>query len=42
MSLTPADWAVGDLVGGDGAPVSSLTVYDNQLRLSVAAGPEAG
>jgi D-alanyl-D-alanine carboxypeptidase/D-alanyl-D-alanine-endopeptidase (penicillin-binding protein 4) len=31
----PIDWAVDDLVWGYGAPVSALTITDNQLKVTV-------
>lgn len=34
----PQDWAVDDLVWGYGAPVSALTVGDNQMTLTVGSG----
>jgi D-alanyl-D-alanine carboxypeptidase/D-alanyl-D-alanine-endopeptidase (penicillin-binding protein 4) len=37
-----ADWAQDDLLWGYGAPVSGLSVNDNQLRLSVTPGKTAG
>ncbi|NYF78795.1 D-alanyl-D-alanine carboxypeptidase/D-alanyl-D-alanine endopeptidase [Granulicella arctica] len=36
------DWAADDLVWGYGAPVSALTISDNQLRLTVTPGVKAG
>jgi D-alanyl-D-alanine carboxypeptidase/D-alanyl-D-alanine-endopeptidase (penicillin-binding protein 4) len=36
------DWAADDLLWGYGAPVSALTVNDNQLRLVVTPGERAG
>jgi D-alanyl-D-alanine carboxypeptidase/D-alanyl-D-alanine-endopeptidase (penicillin-binding protein 4) len=38
----PSDWAVDDLVWGYGAPVSALTVEDNQLALTVVSGTKVG
>ena len=38
----PADWAEDDLLWGYGAPVSGLTVHDNQLRLTVTPDAKAG
>ena len=35
-------WNADDLVWGYGAPVSALSVADNQLRLTVSPGPHAG
>ncbi|RXH58696.1 D-alanyl-D-alanine carboxypeptidase [Granulicella sibirica] len=37
-----ADWAVDDLVWGYGAPVSALTINDNQLAVTVRPGTVAG
>ncbi|QHN02458.1 D-alanyl-D-alanine carboxypeptidase/D-alanyl-D-alanine-endopeptidase [Granulicella sp. WH15] len=37
-----ADWAVDDLLWGYGAPVSALSVNDNQIRLKVTPGVSAG
>ena len=37
-----ADWAVDDLVWGYGAPVSALTINDNQLAVTVKPGTAAG
>ncbi len=36
------DWAIDDMVWGYGAPVSALSVNDNQLRLTVAPGASVG
>ena len=36
------DWAADDLVWGYGAPVSALTVIDNQVQLEVVPGAKAG
>ena len=36
------DWAIDDAVWGYGAPVSALTITDNQLKVTVAPGPAAG
>ncbi len=36
------DWAIDDAVWGYGAPVSALTVNDNQLKLTVAPGAYPG
>ena len=36
------DWAIDDAVWGYGAPVSALTINDNQLRLIVRPGAKAG
>ena len=38
----PQDWAIDDAVWGYGAPVSALTIADNQMRLEIAPGPAAG
>ncbi len=38
----PADWAVGDLVWGYGAPVTALAFNDNELLLHIQPAPEAG
>ena len=38
----PADWAIDDAVWGYGAPVSALSVNDNQIRVTVNAGEKAG
>src|SRR5215472_16208866 len=35
-------WDVGDLVWGYGAPVSALTIADNEMKLTVAPGTVAG
>jgi serine-type D-Ala-D-Ala carboxypeptidase/endopeptidase (penicillin-binding protein 4) len=37
-----ANWSIDDAVWGYGAPVSALTIADNQLRLSMTAGARAG
>ncbi len=36
------DWAIDDAVWGYGAPVSALSIADNQLRLQIAPGTAAG
>lgn len=36
------DWSIDDTVWGYGAPVSALTVNDNQLRVTVRPGPAVG
>jgi D-alanyl-D-alanine carboxypeptidase/D-alanyl-D-alanine-endopeptidase (penicillin-binding protein 4) len=36
------DWAIDDAVWGYGAPVSALTITDNQLKATVAPGIAAG
>jgi D-alanyl-D-alanine carboxypeptidase/D-alanyl-D-alanine-endopeptidase (penicillin-binding protein 4) len=38
----PEGWAIDDAVWGYGAPVSALSIADNQLRLTVTASPIAG
>ena len=38
----PEDWAQDDLMWGYGAPVSALSVHDNQLRLTVTPGAKGG
>ena len=38
----PQDWSIDDAVWGYGAPVSALTVADNQMRLTVTPGTRAG
>jgi serine-type D-Ala-D-Ala carboxypeptidase/endopeptidase (penicillin-binding protein 4) len=38
----PSDWSIDDAVWGYGAPVSALTVADNQLRLTVTPGTITG
>ncbi len=38
----PADWVIDDAVWGYGAPVSALTVQDNQIVLTVKPGAKAG
>jgi serine-type D-Ala-D-Ala carboxypeptidase/endopeptidase (penicillin-binding protein 4) len=38
----PIDWAVDDLVWGYGAPVSALTITDNQLKVTVTPGALPG
>lgn len=37
----PQDWALDDAVWGYGAPVSALSVADNQMRLTVTPGTAA-
>jgi len=37
-----SDWAVDDLVWGYGAPVSALSINDNQIEMTVAAGANHG
>ena len=36
------DWAIDDAVWGYGAPVSALTITDNQLKVTVTPGVTAG
>ena len=38
----PENWSIDDAVWGYGAPVSALTIADNELRLSIAPGAAAG
>lgn len=38
----PEDWAIDDAVWGYGAPVSALTINDNQINVTVAPGDGAG
>lgn len=35
----PAGWAIEDMLWGYGAPVSALTVHDNQLDLTITPAP---
>ena len=37
-----ADWSIDDAVWGYGAPVSALTINDNQLRLTITPAAEVG
>jgi D-alanyl-D-alanine carboxypeptidase/D-alanyl-D-alanine-endopeptidase (penicillin-binding protein 4) len=37
-----ADWTIDDAVWGYGAPVSALTIADNQIRLTMTAGTAPG
>ncbi len=37
-----ADWSIDDTVWGYGAPVSALTINDNQLKVTVTPGAAAG
>jgi D-alanyl-D-alanine carboxypeptidase/D-alanyl-D-alanine-endopeptidase (penicillin-binding protein 4) len=37
-----SDWAVDDLVWGYGAPVSALSINDNQIEMTVTAGANPG
>jgi D-alanyl-D-alanine carboxypeptidase/D-alanyl-D-alanine-endopeptidase (penicillin-binding protein 4) len=38
----PEDWAIDDAVWGYGAPVSALSIADNQLRLTIPPGTITG
>ena len=38
----PPDWSIDDAVWGYGAPVSALSVNDNQMELTVSAGASVG
>ena len=38
----PEDWSIDDAVWGYGAPVSALTVNDNEMKVTVAPAAEAG
>jgi D-alanyl-D-alanine carboxypeptidase/D-alanyl-D-alanine-endopeptidase (penicillin-binding protein 4) len=38
----PNDWSIDDAVWGYGAPVSALTITDNQLELTVIPGTRTG
>ena len=38
----PIEWAIDDTAWGYGAPVSALTINDNQIRLTVKPGAKAG
>ncbi len=38
----PEDWAIDDAVWGYGAPVSALTINDNQIKVTVTASSAAG
>jgi D-alanyl-D-alanine carboxypeptidase/D-alanyl-D-alanine-endopeptidase (penicillin-binding protein 4) len=38
----PEDWAIDDAVWGYGAPVSALSVNDNQVKVTVGPGAVAG
>jgi serine-type D-Ala-D-Ala carboxypeptidase/endopeptidase (penicillin-binding protein 4) len=38
----PEDWAIDDAVWGYGAPVSALSIADNQLRLTILPGTITG
>ena len=37
-----ASWSIDDAVWGYGAPVSALTIADNELRLTISAAAKAG
>ena len=38
----PQDWAIDDAVWGYGAPISALTINDNQIVLTITAGKASG
>jgi D-alanyl-D-alanine carboxypeptidase/D-alanyl-D-alanine-endopeptidase (penicillin-binding protein 4) len=38
----PEDWSIDDSIWGYGAPISALTITDNQLAVKVSPGSEAG
>ena len=38
----PESWAADDIVWGYGAPISALTILDNQLRLTITPGKITG
>ncbi|WP_260703278.1 D-alanyl-D-alanine carboxypeptidase/D-alanyl-D-alanine endopeptidase [Edaphobacter flagellatus] len=38
----PEDWSIDDAVWGYGAPVSALTINDNQIKVTVSPGSAAG
>jgi serine-type D-Ala-D-Ala carboxypeptidase/endopeptidase (penicillin-binding protein 4) len=38
----PEDWAIDDAMWGYGAPVSALTINDNQIKVTVTAGDAVG
>jgi len=38
----PSDWSIDDMVWGYGAPVSALSVADNQMRLTIRPGSKVG
>jgi serine-type D-Ala-D-Ala carboxypeptidase/endopeptidase (penicillin-binding protein 4) len=38
----PQDWSIDDTVWGYGAPVSALTINDNQIKVTVSPGAAAG
>ena len=41
-SLIRQDWSIDDTVWGYGAPVSALTINDNQIKVTVTPGAAAG
>ncbi len=38
----PEDWSIDDAIWGYGAPVSALSINDNQIKVTVTPGAEAG
>ena len=38
----PQDWSIDDTVWGYGAPVSALTINDNQIKVTVTPGVAGG
>ncbi len=38
----PQDWSIDDAVWGYGAPVSALTINDNQIKVTVSPAATAG
>jgi D-alanyl-D-alanine carboxypeptidase/D-alanyl-D-alanine-endopeptidase (penicillin-binding protein 4) len=38
----PPDWSLDDAVYGYGAPISALTIHDNQIVVQLASNPRAG
>ena len=38
----PEDWSIGDTVWGYGAPISALSINDNQLKVTVSPGDAPG
>jgi D-alanyl-D-alanine carboxypeptidase/D-alanyl-D-alanine-endopeptidase (penicillin-binding protein 4) len=38
----PQDWSIDDTVWGYGAPVSALTINDNQIKVTVSPGAASG
>src|SRR5580704_16394947 len=38
----PEDWSIDDAVWGYGAPVSALSINDNQIKVTVTPGAEVG